>query len=325
MLSVYKPEIRVFMENYSNSISSKALSLIKGGKSRLIFNGPAGTGKNFLAEAIANELNASFEIINLYELTDETQSVSSLILESIKKSAVSTSLFQSSRKVIYIEDMEKLLSVDPSIAQKINSVATDTILIFESETGDIFRGKYKKYLAGYEIVRFYKLNNRALKTVAMKLIIYNKLHLDDKLVDRIVGGAKGNISSIITDLNTLVITNSADISVFRNSDDSIFEKINAVFSGRVEKIDIYFASDMEAKNFAIWLADKAPQVLRGQDLYHFFESLSAADIVLNKIKKQNWNLLKYVRNIMAYSCYAFRVTMPKVDFYAPRWDLYYSN
>ena len=87
MLSVYKPEIRVFMENYSNSISSKALSLIKGGKSRLIFNGPAGTGKNFLAEAIANELNASFEIINLYELTDETQSVSSLILESIKKSA----------------------------------------------------------------------------------------------------------------------------------------------------------------------------------------------------------------------------------------------
>ncbi len=325
MLSLFKPEIRMFAENYSNSISSKVLSLVKSGKSRIIFNGPAGTGKNFLAEAIANQIGASFEIINLYELYDDTQSVGSLIRDSIKKSAVSKSLFQSNRKVIYIEDMEKLLSVDPSIAASLNSPIGDSIIIFESESGDIFRSKYKRYLSGYDIVKFYKINSRVLKVFATKLAIYNKLAIDDSIIDSIVRNSNGNISSIITDLNTIAIAGTEYSEAFRNSEDSIFEKLNAVFSGKVENIDIYFSSDMEAKNFEIWLADKAPQVLKREQLYHFFESLSSADIVLNKIRKQNWSLLKYTRNIMAYSCYAFKVQSPKIDFYAPRWDLYYSN
>ncbi|MGC8533114.1 MAG: AAA family ATPase [Candidatus Parvarchaeum sp.] len=325
MLSLFKPEIKMFVENYSNSISGKVLTSIKNGKSRFVFNGPAGTGKNFLAEAIANEINATFEVINLYELVDETQSVSSLILESIKKVAVSKSLFEQNKKVIYIEDIEKLLSVDPSILQKLNSIASDSIIIFESETGDIFRSKYKKYLSAYEITRFYKLNNRVLKAFALKLVIYNKLKIQEGLIDSIVKGAKGNIASIITDLNTIYITNSKSLDTFRNSDDSIFEKITAVFSGKIENTEIYFASDMEAKNFEIWLAEKAPQVLKKEELYHFFESLSAADIVLNKIKKQNWSLLKYVKNIMVYSCYGFKVSFPKIDFYAPKWDSYYNK
>ena len=324
MISLFKPEIKMFVENYSNSISGKVLTAIKNGKSRFIFNGPSGTGKNFLAEAIANELKASFEIINLYELTDDTQSVSSMILDNIKQSAISKSLFQQNKKVLYIEDLEKLLSVDSSIAQKLNSIAGDSIIIFESETGEIFRSKYKRFLSGYETIRFYKLNNRVLKTFAVKLILYNKIKLDDSIIESIVRSAKGNISSIITDLNTLYITNSRHVDAFRNSDDSIFEKITAVFSGKADNVEIYFASDMEAKNFEIWLADKAPQVLKKEELYHFFESLSAADIVLNKIKKQNWSLLKYVRNIMAYSCYGFKISFPKVDFYAPKWDSYYK-
>ncbi len=323
MLSLFKPEIKMFVENYSNSISSKVLTAIKSGKSRFIFNGPAGTGKNFLAEAIANELNATFEVINLYELVDDTQSVSSLMLESIKRTAVSKSLFQQNKKVIYIEDIEKLLSVDPSILQKLNSIASDSIIIFESETGDIFRSKYKRYLSAYEITRFYKLNNRVLKAFALKLVLYNKLKISEGLIDSIVRGAKGNIASVITDLNTIYITNSSHLDTFRNSDDSIFEKITAVFTGKIENTEIYFASDMEAKNFEIWLAEKAPQVLKKEELYHFFESLSSADIVLNKIKKQNWSLLKYVKNIMIYSCYGFKVSFPKIDFYAPKWDSYY--
>ncbi|MCL4398601.1 MAG: AAA family ATPase [Candidatus Parvarchaeota archaeon] len=323
MISLFKPEIKMFVENYSNSISAKALSAVKSGKSKFIFNGPAGTGKNFLAEAIANELKAAFEVINLYELSDDTQSVSSLILESIKRSAVSKSLFQPDRKVIYIEDMEKLLSVDPSIAQKINSIGGNSIIIFESETGEIFRGKYKKYLSGYEMIRFYKLNNRVLKAFAVKLVLYNKMRINESLIDSIVMGAKGNLSSIITDLDTVSITNAAHMDTFRNSDDSIFDKITSVFAGKVENTEIYFASDMEAKNFEIWLAEKAPQVLKKEELYHFFESLSTADIVLNKIKKQNWALLKYVKNIMVYSCYGFKVSFPRVDFYAPKWDSYY--
>ena len=323
MLSLFKPEIKMFVENYSNSISSKVLTAIKSGKSRFIFNGPAGTGKNFLAEAIANELNATFEVINLYELVDDTQSVSSLMLESIKRTAVSKSLFQQNKKVIYIEDIEKLLSVDPSILQKLNSIASDSIIIFESETGDIFRSKYKRYLSAYEITRFYKLNNRVLKAFALKLVLYNKLKISEGLIDSIVRGAKGNIASVITDLNTIYITNSSHLDTFRNSDDSIFEKITAVFTGKIENTEIYFASDMEAKNFEIWLAEKAPQVLKKEELYHFFESLSSADIVLNKIKKQNWSLLKYVKNIMIYSCYGFKVSFPKIDFYAPKWDSHY--
>ena len=249
---------------------------------------------------------------------------SSLILESIKRVAVSKSLFQQNKKVIYIEDIEKLLSVDPSILQKLNSIASDSIIIFESETGDIFRSKYKKYLVAYEIIRFYKLNNRVLKVFALKLAVYNKLKVNEGLIDSIVRGAKGNIASVITDLNTIYITNSTHLDTFRNSDDSIFEKITAVFSGKIENTEIYFASDMEAKNFEIWLAEKAPQVLKKEELYHFFESISAADIILNKIKKQNWSLLKYVKDIMAYSCYGFKVSFPKIDFYAPRWDSYYK-
>ena len=324
MLSIFKPELKFFVENYSNSISSKAIELINRNKNRIIFNGPAGTGKNFLAEAIANQINASFEVINLYEIYDETQSVSSLILNSIKKAATSKSLFQSNRKIIYIEDVEKILTVDPTILQKLNLVSTDSIIILESETGEIFRAKYKRYIQGYEILKFYKLNNKVLKVFATRLAIYNKLKVDDKLIDIIVNNAKGNIASVITDLYTLSITGSKELDTFRNSANSIFEKINAVFQGNVENTEIYFSSDLEAKNFEIWLADKAPQVLKKEELYHFFESLSVADITLNKIKKQNWNLLKYVRNIMAYSCYGFKVSHPKIDFYAPKWDSYYK-
>lgn len=325
MLRAPEPKLNEFIENYQGKISRQVASLVEGGKDRFIFNGPAGSGKSFLADALANSIGGNVETINLYllENVDDTD-ISSLALSTISNAVQSKSLFDSGRKVVFVEDIEKLLSVNPKILSKIRDL-NGAIIIFESSTGEIFRGKNKAYVSGYEVIRLYKLNDGAALSFARRVLALNKKTLPEQTLIKIVKNARGNLSSIMTDLNLAITLGKEGHISPRNSEDSIFEQLNGIFSGKAIT-GARFSSDNEAKNFEIWVSDKAPQVFTGERLLHVYEKLSLADTVLNKIRKQNWSLLKYVQNMLFYGVASLSSGKPvSVTYYAPRWDIYYKH
>ncbi len=327
MISHLKQIPENFIENYTGSILKKFVAAVDSGRKRFIFNGPAGVGKSFLADAVAGKKGFLVEKINLYllENVDDTD-ISDLIYNTVYNSVKSRSLFDDRKKVVFVEDIEKILSVDPSILDKLSGVE-DAIIIFQSETGEIFRAKNKRHVSGYELIQFYRLNETSVRAYVIRLARQNGLALNDITVERIAKNSRGNLQSAFTDMATIAISGSAGVELPpRNGDDGLFERIDAVFSGDLRGISTHFASDTDAKNFAIWLADKAPQAYRGSRLSQFFEKLSLADILIRKIKKQNWGLMRYVQDLLFNGTASISGgTRTKVTRFAPNWELYYSQ
>ncbi|MCL5101407.1 MAG: AAA family ATPase [Candidatus Parvarchaeota archaeon] len=327
MIKTIAPNLDDFAENYRGSIRNKFTSAINSGKTKFVFSGPSGSGKSFLAEAAAKSMGMSLEKINLYALENiDGNDVSSVMYSLIYNTAKSTSLFDSNKKLIYVEDIEKVLSVDPSILKKLFTVSS-AVIVFESRSGDIFKAKNKSYITGYEVIRFYKLNDQVVNNYISKILLINNLKLSAPAVNAIAKNANGSLTNVLTDVETAALVSSKDIYLPpRNADDSIFEQLNAVFSGDTSLVNTHFSSDLEAKNFEIWIADKAPQVFKGEALYQVFDKLSAVDIILNKIKKQNWSLLKYVQNGLFSGISAMsNGTRSNITYStAPNWSVYYK-
>ncbi len=323
-----EPELRLedFIENYPGKIRGNFTSLFENGANKFIFDGPSGAGKSFLAKAFAKANKMTLETINLYMLDNVDDSdKASLVLNIIYNSAKSNSLFDQGKKLLFIEDIDKLLSVDPGILKKLREI-NGTVIIFESRNGEVFRAKNKPYVNGYEIVRFYKLNDRSLKAFAYRVLSLNKKQLPEETITKIVKNARGNLSSVFTDINLAVTLGKDSYISPRNSEDSIFEQLNSVFSGNVGGINSHFYSDMEAKNFEIWIADKAPMIFYRQDLYSVFDMLGFSDILLRKIKKQNWALLKYVQSILFFGVGSISENKAvSITYYAPNWNRYYAS
>jgi GTPase SAR1 family protein len=325
MLKLPEPKLENFAENYSGAITSKFLAYLRGGKKTFVFNGPSGCGKSFLAESLASSNSLNLKRVNLYAINeDETDgNVSDRIVSLVNNAANSRSIFDNKGKVVYVEDAEKIISVDPSIFQRLESGSS--ILIIESESGDVFREKNKRFLDRFQMIRFYRLKPEIVKLYLAKVRAMSAIGVSDSLLDRIAESSKGNIMSAVTDLNTLAITGGTAMLSRRNTDNSVFERLEAVFSGAPSDIDMHFSSEYEAKLFEIWLAEKAPTFLTGRKLNFVFDRLSFSDVLLNKIRAQRWGLLKYVQNELSYGVASvcdkgsFRM-----NYSAPRWNLYYK-
>ena len=313
-----------FLENYPGKIKEKFIDLVKKGKNKFIFDGPSGSGKSFFAEAFANTYGMRLETINLYLLDNiDEQDRADLFFSMISKTATSASLFGPAKKVLFIEDIDKLISVSPTILNKLANI-NNTIIIFESRGGAVFRAKIKPAVRDYEIIRFYRLNDRIVKAFLYKILSFNKLNLADEIINRIVTNSHGNLSSALTDLNLAITVGKNTDLPQRTYEDSIFEQLDLVFFAKDSAVNTRFYSDMEAKNFEIWEADKAPLVFNTRDNYRTFDLLSFADILLMKIKKQNWGLLKYVQALLFSGIGALAGKRPQnITYYAPDWNLYY--
>ncbi len=326
MLKLPEEKLDGFIENYPGKIRQEFVSSIQRGENRFVFEGQSGCGKSFLAKAFAKSLGMHLETINLYLLDSIDESKESdLIYRTIMNEALSKTLFDSTSKVLFIEDLDKILSVDAGLLAKLRQI-NSAILIFESRNGESFRSKGRSHLNGYKIIRFYKLNDRVLKAFAYKVLALNRTNLSEALIDKIVKNARGNLSSVVSDLNTAVLFGKEASVVPRNSDDTVFERLDAVFSGKTGGINTHFSSDSEAKAFEIWLADKIPSVFGGRSLYAAFDRLAASDILLNDIRKQNWVLLKYIQEILFSGISSLQGKKDaRLTYYAPNWSVYYRS
>jgi DNA polymerase III delta prime subunit len=326
MLKLPEERLDGFLENYPGKIRGEVVALVQKGENKFVFEGPAGSGKSFLAKAFAESFGMHLETINLYLLDsvdDSTQS--DQIYNTIMNEARSKTLFDSSSKVLFVEDLDKVLSVDAKILNKLRQI-NSAIIIFESRNGESFRSKGRSHLSGYKIIRFYRPNDRVLKAFAYRILALNKINLPEILVDKIVKNARGNMSSVISDLNTAVTTGKDMTIVPRDSEDTLFERLDSVFTGNTGGINTHFPSDSEAKAFEIWLADKIPSVFSGQSLHAAFDRVAMSDILLGKIKKQNWVLLKYIQEVLFDGISSLpEKKSAKLTYYAPNWNVYYRS
>jgi DNA polymerase III delta prime subunit len=315
-----------FLENYPGKIKERFIDLVKTGKNKFIFDGPSGSGKSFFASAFANTYGMRLEVINLYLLDNiDEQDQADLFLSMISKTATSTSLFGPAKKVLFIEDIDKLILVSPTVLNKLVDI-NNTIIIFESREGSVFRAKIKPFVRDYEIIRFYRLNDRVVRAFLYRILSSNKLTLSEEMINKIITNAHGNLSSALTDLNLAIIAGKNMDLPSRIYEDSIFEQLDHVFFVKDGAVNTKFYSDTEAKNFEIWEADKAPLVFNARDNYRAFDLLSFADILLMKIKKQNWGLLKYIQAILFNGIGALAVKKStSITYYAPDWNLYYRT
>lgn len=318
-----KETLSNFVENSYGRIKSQFISAIERGKKRFIFSGAYGTGKTFLAKAFANDSGLDFKETNLYTLEyGDEDDVSKVFYSYITQEAVSTSLFSQKKKLLYITDIEKLMKVNPSILKRIKDIS-DTVIVFESHGSDIFRADSRQFISDYIIINFYKINAKNVDLYLRKVAAMNSINISGAKLAEIAANSDGNIMSAITDLEFYYTTGGV-IPIHRNPDSNIFARLNSIFSGNVSSVDTYLSSQQEVKVFEIWLAEKIPLVFEGHSLYMAFEYLSFSDLLLNKIKAQNWVFLKYIRFLLFDAIGSLSNGMPaRVDYSGPKWNLYY--
>ncbi|MDP8012932.1 MAG: AAA family ATPase [Nanoarchaeota archaeon] len=318
-----KPSLKNFIENYDHSIRNKFLSYFEKGVNKFIFNGPNGSGKTFLARAFANDYDFSFEDINLYLIAEtETESVADRINNLIERMSQNGSLFSSQKKVIFVESAEKALRTSPLIFSKLSKVK-NAIIIFESESGDIFRSEYRHFVSDYQIINFYRLNSQVIEDFLIKVCETNKIKISRSLLDKIAINSRGSLSSALTDLETYALIGDVEPQK-RDQEEDIFSTLNRIFSGEGGFSDIFLSTDQAAKIFEIWISDNLPSVFKGKDLYSAYDLLSYIDILIKRIHAQNWELLKYISALSFGGISSMAHGKVKLTYRAPDWKLYYG-
>lgn len=319
-METLKKTLQNFVENWDHNIRNEFLSEIKRGSTKFIFNGPNGSGKNFLAESFANDYNLEFNLINLYTIDNpENLLLSDIILNRIHTLSSMNSLFSSQRKLIYIEGTEKLLRTSPIVFSKLNDIK-QTIIIFESESGDIFRSEYKRYLTEFRIINFYRLNENIIFDYIKNLSMKNSIKIDESTIKNIAKSANGNLMSAITDLETYEKFQA--LSSDRNQEEDIFSTLNKILSGKSSFTYRFLTSDQDSKLLETWLADNLPIVSKGEKLLEGMDILSFTDILIRKINAQNWDLLKYISALLFGGISSLFNQNVGIRYHAPNWKNY---
>lgn len=297
-----------------NGILNKVLPYLSN-NSKFIFVGPSGVGKTFLAKCLAKKLNMNFTSIDAYLMNFENTDD---VLKSFSRTLISTNL-TGTRNLLHVSNADRLFDYSPIIF--LRSKDLPGIIIFETNSDFPFFSKNKRYIEGYNVVRFYKLTFFQLRKILANLEKLNNVYLPESIRTKIINNSHGNAFSLINDFKSFLITKSY-VFEERNSEDSLFESIRNLLSGK--ELNYFLSSPDEIKNFLIWLNEEVPLNMKGDALKLAFEVISYSDILLRRIQLQNWFLLKYVNSLINSIATIMPSPNPKLN-YKINYSLYLTN
>jgi len=255
------------------------------GKKRkpLLVWGPPGIGKTTIAYALAKEYDLDLIEMNASELRNRNR------VERITSPvSLASSLFSRGRLVL-MDDADVL-------AGRKDSGGSSAITAFLKEAPcpilvtatDIWDKKLAAIRNECEQVELKKISKVSIRKLLERIAKTEKLAADAEKINAIAENAHGDVRAALNDLLSLSPT-------VRDTEKDIFNLIRDIF-----KADSYagvreaIRGDIDYDTLKLWIDENIPYEYEDvDDRAAAYDSLSKADIFDGRIKKQQWQLLKY--------------------------------
>jgi replication factor C large subunit len=255
------------------------------GKKRkaLLIWGPPGTGKTGIAYALKGEYDLDLVEMNASELRNRNR------VERILGSSASAGSLFGRTKLILIDDADVLAGrSDSGGGTAIKNFLAESPCPAIVTATDIWDKSFSAIRAECEIIDFKRINRLSVKKHLERIAKTEKIDISPQTIEAISHRAEGDMRAALNDLQAMGPT-------ARVHDKDIFEIVRSIFKAEsYSAVREAISGEIDYDLIKLWMDENIPaEYEKADEIAAAYRSLSKADIFDGRIRKTNWQLLKY--------------------------------
>ncbi|MEW6035583.1 MAG: replication factor C large subunit [Candidatus Micrarchaeota archaeon] len=245
--------------------------------------GPPGTGKTSIAYALKQEYDLDLVEMNASELRNRQR-----VERILGQSAMAGSLF-GRQKLILIDDADVLAGrADSGGGAAIKGFLAEAPCPAIVTATDIWDKTFSGIRSECDIVELKRINRLSLKKHLEHVAKAESLPLAPAVIDEIALRAEGDMRAALTDLQSLGPT-------ARVHEKDIFEIIRGILKAEsYSAVREAISGEIDYDLIKLWIDENIPaEYEKPDEIARAYATLSKADIFDGRIRRTNWQLLKY--------------------------------
>ncbi|MFH1394513.1 MAG: replication factor C large subunit [Candidatus Micrarchaeota archaeon] len=260
------------------------LNCLAGNKRKaLIVHGPPGIGKTTLAYALAEQYDLEVIEMNASELRNKKR------VERVLAGATMASTLTGRGKLLLIDDVDVLAGrKDSGGGSAIAAVLKDGNVPAIVTATDIWDKKVAPIRNSCEAVALKKVGKIPIKKLLERVAKKEGIEMSEPEIDGIATESAGDVRSALNDLQ-------ARRKGGRDREKDIFNRVRQIFKAQkyAEAKEAMFG-DVDYELVKLWIDENIPNEYETtEDIAAAYNILSRADMFEGRIRKSNWQLLRY--------------------------------
>ncbi len=250
-------------------------------KKPLLIYGTTGIGKTSIAHVLSNEFDLELVEMNASDFRNRAG------IERVLASASSASSLFERKKILLIDDVDALQSVDRGGAGAIAKIAKENNYPIIMTATNAWDKKISTVRVECELLEFKKISKASIKNMLKKISEKEKMDVSEEIIEAI-SESGGDVRSAINDLQ-------ARTSSSRDREKDIFERVRIIFKSKnYIEAKRAFEGDVDYNLLKLWIDENIPNEYEKEtDIARAYNTLSRADIFEGRIKNSYWAYLKY--------------------------------
>ncbi len=249
----------------------------------LLIYGPPGVGKSSVAYALKQEFDLDLIEMNASELRNKNR-----VERVLGQSTLAGSLFGRG-KIVLIDDADILAGrKDSGGSTAIKNFLSDANCPAIVTASNVWDKSFAPIRAECELVEFKKINKLSIKKQIDHIAKLEKLPVSAEIITAIAEGANGDLRAALNDLTALGPTN-------RVHEKDIFQIVRGIFKAQTyAEAREAISGDIDYDLIKLWVDQNIPAEYEDKnEVAAAYNSLSLADVFDGRIRKTNWQFLKY--------------------------------
>lgn len=249
----------------------------------LIIYGPPGTGKTSIPYLLKEQFDLDLVEMNASELRNKQR-----VERVVGAASLAGSLF-GRMKIILFDDADVLAGrKDSGGATAIKNFLADAPCPIIVTATDIWDKSFTPIRSECELIEFKRINKLTIRKRLAEVAKIEALGLSDDQIDAIAERAEGDMRAALNDLQSLGPT-------ARVHDKDIFQLIRGIFKAtKYSEVRELISGEIDYELIKLWLDENIPAEYENPlEVALAYDYLSKADVFDGRIKKQNWQFLKY--------------------------------
>jgi replication factor C large subunit len=249
----------------------------------LLVWGPPGTGKTSIAYALKEQYGLDLIEMNASELRNKGR-----VERILGHSALAGSLFGRLRLVL-VDDADVLAGrKDSGGSAAIKKFLSDSPCPAIVTATDVWDKKFAPIRSECELVELKRINKLSIRKLLAHVAKEEKLGLEEAQLDAIAEGAGGDVRAALNDLQA-----GGPTARFHEKD--IFQVVRGILKAEsYSAVREFTSGSIDYELIKLWIDQNIPaEYEKPEEVAAAYDSLSKADIFDGRIRRTNWELLKY--------------------------------